>query len=47
MEDDFDDDEPFIYRLNDNGSGPSLLIKVGLNSYLKPNQNCHEKVKSF
>ncbi|CAG4937157.1 unnamed protein product [Colias eurytheme] len=23
-----DDDEPFIYRLNDNGSGPSLLVKV-------------------
>ncbi|XP_060801275.1 probable tubulin polyglutamylase TTLL2 [Amyelois transitella] len=24
----YDNDEPFIYRLNDNGSGPSLLIKV-------------------
>lgn len=24
----FDDDEPFIYRLNDNGSGPSLLVRV-------------------
>lgn len=21
-------DEPFIYRLNDNGTGPSLLVKV-------------------
>ncbi|XP_072940753.1 probable tubulin polyglutamylase TTLL2 isoform X2 [Epargyreus clarus] len=28
MAEDFDCDEPFIYRLNDNGSGPSLLIKV-------------------
>ncbi|XP_050342323.1 probable tubulin polyglutamylase TTLL2 [Nymphalis io] len=24
----FDNDEPFIYRLNDNGFGPSLLVKV-------------------
>ncbi|KAJ0180011.1 hypothetical protein K1T71_004602 [Dendrolimus kikuchii] len=28
MEGAFDSDEPFIYRLNDNGSGPSLLVKV-------------------
>ncbi|CAG9115462.1 unnamed protein product [Plutella xylostella] len=28
MEDDYDDDEPFIYRLNDNGTGPGLLIKI-------------------
>ncbi|KAJ2947101.1 hypothetical protein O0L34_g16450 [Tuta absoluta] len=28
MDEDFDDEEPFIYRLNDNGSGPSLLVKV-------------------
>ncbi|XP_049866091.1 probable tubulin polyglutamylase TTLL2 isoform X2 [Pectinophora gossypiella] len=28
MVDEYDDDEPFIYRLNDNGSGPSLLLKV-------------------
>ncbi|XP_032511622.2 probable tubulin polyglutamylase TTLL2 [Danaus plexippus] len=24
----FDSDGPFIYRLNDNGSGPSLLVKI-------------------
>ncbi|XP_026485705.2 probable tubulin polyglutamylase TTLL2 [Vanessa tameamea] len=24
----FDNDEPFVYRLNDNGFGPSLLVKV-------------------
>lgn len=28
MEDGFASDEPFVYRLNDNGSGPSLLVKV-------------------
>ncbi|CAH0407653.1 unnamed protein product [Chilo suppressalis] len=26
--DDMDNDEPFIFRLNDNGTGPSLLVKV-------------------
>lgn len=26
--DGFDDDEPFIFRLNDSGSGPGLLVKV-------------------
>ncbi|XP_039749058.1 probable tubulin polyglutamylase TTLL2 [Pararge aegeria] len=24
----FENDEPFVYRLNDNGSGPSLLVRV-------------------
>ncbi|XP_073951863.1 uncharacterized protein [Choristoneura fumiferana] len=28
MDEVFDSDEPFIYRLNDNGTGPSLLVKV-------------------
>ncbi|CAB3243899.1 unnamed protein product [Arctia plantaginis] len=28
MDPSFDDDEPFIFRLNDNGTGPSLLVKV-------------------
>ncbi|CAF4776312.1 unnamed protein product [Pieris macdunnoughi] len=28
MSKDMDNDEPFIYRLNDNGTGPSLLVKV-------------------
>ncbi|KAM3962857.1 putative tubulin polyglutamylase TTLL2 [Aphomia sociella] len=28
MEGCYDDDEPFIYRLNDNGTGPSLLVKI-------------------
>ncbi|XP_050664285.1 probable tubulin polyglutamylase TTLL2 [Leptidea sinapis] len=28
MSKEMDGDEPFIYRLNDNGSGPSLLVKV-------------------
>ncbi|VVC92234.1 unnamed protein product [Leptidea sinapis] len=27
MSKEMDGDEPFIYRLNDNGSGPSLLVK--------------------
>lgn len=28
MSKDMDNDEPFVYRLNDNGTGPSLLVKV-------------------
>ncbi|KAJ8732611.1 hypothetical protein PYW07_015210 [Mythimna separata] len=28
MDASFDDDEPFIFRLNDSGSGPGLLVKV-------------------
>ncbi|KAL0892348.1 hypothetical protein ABMA27_015486 [Loxostege sticticalis] len=28
MDSSMDNDEPFIFRLNDNGSGPSLLVKV-------------------
>ncbi|KAH9641370.1 hypothetical protein HF086_012657 [Spodoptera exigua] len=28
MEGSFDDDEPFIFRLNDSGTGPGLLVKV-------------------
>ncbi|KAG6452229.1 probable tubulin polyglutamylase TTLL2 [Manduca sexta] len=28
MEGSFDNDDPFIYRLNDSGSGPNLLVKV-------------------
>lgn len=28
MEDGIATDEPFVYRLNDNGTGPSLLVKV-------------------
>ena len=32
----FDNDEPFIYRLNDNGFGPSLLVKVN-NKILRSN----------
>ncbi|XP_052752345.1 probable tubulin polyglutamylase TTLL2 [Galleria mellonella] len=28
MEGCYNDDEPFIYRLNDNGTGPSLLVKI-------------------
>ncbi|XP_026729409.1 probable tubulin polyglutamylase TTLL2 isoform X3 [Trichoplusia ni] len=28
MDGSFDDDEPFIFRLNENGSGPGLLVKV-------------------
>uniref|UniRef100_A0A2H1VDW8 SFRICE_033143 n=1 Tax=Spodoptera frugiperda TaxID=7108 RepID=A0A2H1VDW8_SPOFR len=28
MDGGFDDDEPFIFRLNDSGTGPGLLVKV-------------------
>lgn len=34
MDGSFDDDEPFIFRLNENGSGPGLLVKVHTTSSL-------------